>query len=69
MKWQDAYDARPSKNSRGEDVFDIYRKDTEQMIWADIPVEGLEEFMAGMVDISNKAAADELDKLFEDEDD
>lgn len=67
MKWQDAYDARPSKNSRGEDVFDIYRKDTDQMIWADIPPEGLDEFMVGMANISNKVASDEFDKIFETE--
>ena len=67
MKWQDAYDARPSKNSRGEDVFDIYRKDTEDAIWVDILPDNLEEFMRGLLGISERAAEEEFDKLFEED--
>lgn len=63
MKWQDAYEARPSKNIRGENVFDIFRKGTEDMIWADIPEEELEGFMTEMVKIVEKAASDELETL------
>ena len=48
MKWDDSFDARPSKNVRGEDVFDIFRKDTEEMIYADIPVDSLNEIKKQM---------------------
>ena len=65
MKWENAYDIRASKNSRGENVYDVYRKDTEDMIWADVPVADIDTFLSGLVDISNKAATEELDSLFE----
>lgn len=67
MKWQDIYDAKPSKNSRGEDVFDIYRKGEEQPIWVDILSDSLETFMKGMMDISDRAAQEEFDALFSDQ--
>lgn len=63
MKWQDAYDARPSKNIRGENVFDIFRKGTQEAIWVDIPEQELEKFMAGMVSIAERAITEELDEM------
>ena len=64
MKWEHAYDIRPSLNIRGEKVYDIYRKGTEEMIWADIPVAKIDEFLKDMVSISDRAVKEELDKLF-----
>lgn len=65
MNWESAYDIRASKNVRGENVYDIYRKGTEEMLWADIPVEKIDQFLKGMVGIAERAAEDELDALFE----
>lgn len=64
MKWENAYDIRASKNSRGENVYDVYKKDTEEMIWADIPVVDIDAFLSGMVDIVDRVATEEFDKMF-----
>lgn len=64
MNWERAYDIKASMNVRGENVYDVYRKGTQEMLWADIPVEKIDEFLKGMVRISEIAAAEELDALF-----
>jgi len=64
MKWQDAWDIKPSKNVRGEDVYDIFRKDTNDMIWADIPAKDIDKFLGALVSQSEYYANQELDALF-----
>lgn len=64
MNWEDAYDLRPSKNVRGENVYDIYRKGTENMLWADIPVDQIEDFLKVMVDFANRVITQQMDDIF-----
>lgn len=66
MKWQDAYDIRAAKNIRCENVYDIYRKGTEHMLWADIPVDKIDEFLKDMVAISERVIQQQMDELFSD---
>ena len=63
MRWEDAYDIRPSVNTRGEKTYDIFRKDTEDMLWSDIPVDNIDNFLKGLVAISELAAREEVDNL------
>jgi hypothetical protein len=64
VRWEDAFDIKASKNVRGENVYDIYRKGTNEMLWADIPVAEVDEFLKGMIGIVDKVAAEEFDNLF-----
>lgn len=63
MKWDDAFEARPSKNVRQEDVFDIYRKGTEEMIYSDIPPNSLEDIKKQMSDLLDHVAREELEAV------
>lgn len=63
MNWDDCFDARPSKNIRGEDVFDIFRKNTEDMVYSDIPIISIDKIKAQMVSIIDVVAQEELDAL------
>lgn len=67
MKWQDVYEAKPSKNARGENVFDIYRIGDKDAVWVDILADKLEEFMKGMMGITDRAAQEEFDAMFSDQ--
>lgn len=64
MNWERAYDIRASKNARGENVYDIYRKGTEDMVWADIPVKDIDIFLKRAVAMSEQVAQEYFDKLF-----
>lgn len=63
MKWEDAFEARPSKNVRGEDVYDVYRKSTLVMIYSDIPVDSLEAIKKQMMDLLEHVAREELEEM------
>lgn len=63
MKWEQVYDIRASTNIRGENVYDVYRKDTDDMIWADIPVEQIDKFLKGAVDLSERVITEQMDDI------
>jgi hypothetical protein len=67
MRWEDLYTIVEGLNPRGEPVFDVYVKDTDNMMWANIPVDDIEEFMKGVLSIIEKVAEEEFDKMFEQE--
>lgn len=63
MKWEDCFEARPSTNVRGENVFDIFRKGTEEMIYSDIPVNSIEAIKKQMSDLLDYVAREELEAV------
>lgn len=63
FKWEDAFEVRQSKNTRGEDTFDVYRKGTEEMIAADVRKEDIEEFLQGLARFVHRVATEELEEM------
>ena len=64
LKWEDQFDVKESKNSRGEVVFDIYRKGTDYMIWSDVAnMQEVENVCKGMCALMEVVAADEMERL------
>lgn len=61
LKWEDAFEARPSKNVRGEAVFDIFRKNTEEMLYSDIPAMDLDKIKKQMSDLIDHIATEEIE--------
>jgi hypothetical protein len=64
MRWEDAYEIKLSKNSRGESVYDIFRKGTDRMLWADIPVDKIDGFLKWVVTLSDQIVTEQMDELF-----
>lgn len=63
FKWQDAFDIKPSKNLRGEDTFDVYRKDSDVMLAADVLASEIDKFLEGMAKVSERYAIEELEAV------
>lgn len=67
VRWEDAFDAIESKNSRGEKVYDIFRKGTQDMLWADIPENKLEDFKKVMTDYAERILSQDLEDILTEE--
>lgn len=61
MRWQDAFDIKPTKNVRGENTYDVYRKDSEEMLASDIPAKEIDEFLLGLMRFLKRIAEEELE--------
>lgn len=68
MRWEDAYDIRPSTNTRGENTYDVYFKDSDTMLAADIPAKEIDKFLGDMVKMADRVVTQDIDKLFGKED-
>lgn len=63
LKWEDAFEVKPSKNTRGEDTFDVYRKGTEEMIAAAVLKENIDKFLDDLAKIVSRVATEELEAM------
>lgn len=63
LNWKDAFDIKPSKNTRGEDTYDVYRKGTDVMIAADVLASEIDDFLKGMMQMSERIATEELEAM------
>ncbi len=63
LDWKDAFDIKPSKNTRGEDTYDVYRKGTDVMIAADVLATEVDKFLEEMVKMGDRHATEELEAL------
>lgn len=64
LNWQDVFEIRASQNVRRENVYDVYKKGTNDMIWADIPVDKIDEMMKWLAGFADKIITKDMDELF-----